>query len=283
MTERCPIDVSLRSLATRHSPDFLQWFLGEEVRFEQSLDSVMVTAERRADFLVSFQDQSDQLQLLHAEFQLQIDEVDPSKYPPFRMLEYATVTRRRYGQVPMQILVLLENSAAARRIPDFFAEGNVRVSYRVIRLWEEDPRLILDSGLTGLLPLVPLMAGSSTDLLEESFTVLEERTELLRVTALLASIRTKPDVILSILRGRAMLNLLEDTPLGQYLLAEREARGQAEGLRQALLRQLGHRFGAVPEDVAELLQSISETERLSRLLDAAYDAEDLEAFRSRIV
>jgi hypothetical protein len=32
-------------------------------------------------------------------------------------------------------------------------------------------------------------------------------------------------------------------------LPECEARGQAEGLRQALLRQLGHRFGAVPKDV----------------------------------
>jgi predicted transposase YdaD len=320
MTERRPFDVNMRLLATRHGPDFLQWFLGEDVRFERTEESVMVSVERRADLLVSFQDEDELLKLLHAEFQLQIDENDPAKYPPFRMFEYAAMARRSYGQVPIQILVLMENTAAARRIPDHFAEGNVRVSYRVIRLWEEDPQVILDSGLTGLLPLLPLMAGSSADLLEESLSVLEERlesgeerAELMKVAALLASIRTKPDIIRSILRGRAMVNLMEETPLGRELLAEREARireaeqaaqaeglargqaeglargqaeglarGQAEGLRQAVLRLIAHRFGTVPEDVRQQLRSIVETERLNRLLDAAYDATDLEAFRRQL-
>jgi predicted transposase YdaD len=316
MTERRPFDVNMRLLATRHGPDFLRWFLGEDVRFERTEESVMVSVERRADLLVSFQNQYERLKLLHAEFQLQIDENDPAQYPPFRMFEYAAMTRRSYGQVPIQILVLMENTAAARRIPDHFAEGNVRVSYRVIRLWEEDPQAILDSGLTGLLPLLPLMAGSSPDLLEESLTALEERlesgeerAELMKVAALLASIRTQPNIIRSILRGRAMVNLMEETPLGRELLAEREARireaeqaalkagreagleagreagreeGREEGLRQAALRRIAHRFGIVPEDVRQQLRTIVEMERLNRVLDAAYDAADLEAFRRQL-
>lgn len=289
MTARRPFDASLRSLTTRHIQDFLHWFVGDDACFEESLDPILITSERRADFLARFQDQQGPLRLLHAEFQRQINEVDPVKYLPFRMFEYAAGVRRCYGQLPLQVLVLLEDSPAARRVPDFFAEGNVRVTYRVIRLWEQDPQVILQSGLIGLLPMVPLMAGSPAKLLEESFTALseqvesrEEQVELMRVTALLASIRTNPDVIVSLLRGRAMLNLLEDTPLGQQLLAEREARGQAEGLRQALLRQLGRRFGMVPEDVVQLLRNIHEVERLSTLIDTAFDAEDLGAFRCQL-
>jgi predicted transposase YdaD len=315
MMERRPFDVNMRSLATRHGPDFLQWFLGEDAHFERTEESVMVSVERRADLLVRFQDQDERLQLLHAEFQLQIVENDPAQYPPFRMFEYAAMTCRSFGQVPIQILVLMENTAAARRIPDHFAEGGVRVSYRVIRLWEEDPQVILDSGLTGLLPLLPLMAGSSADLLEESLSALEERlesseerTSLMKVAALLASIRTKPNIIRSILRGRAMVNLMEETPLGRELLAERaerllqenierEARireadqagreaglkaGQAEGLRQAVMRFIAHRFGTVPEDIRQQLQSIVETDRLGRLLDAAYDTADLEDYRRQL-
>jgi predicted transposase YdaD len=290
--ERRPFDINMRSLATRHGPDFLQWFLGEDVRFERTEESVMVSVERRADFLASFQDQEERRQLLHAEFQLQIDENDPAKYPPFRMFEYAAMACRSYGQVPIQILVLLENTAAARRIPDHFAEGGVRVSYRVIRLWEEDPQTILDSGLTGLLPLLPLMAGSSADLLEESLSVLEqrlesseERTNLMKVAALLASIRTKPNIIRSILRGRAMVNLMEETPLGRELLAERaerlrqenaeyeawlaerEARGREEGLEagrrlqavELTLRQLQNRLKVLPPSITEQVSQLSLT------------------------
>jgi predicted transposase YdaD len=268
MTAPRPFDASLRSLTTRHMQDFLYWFLGDDAHFEEALDTVFIASERRADFLSSFQDPQGQLKLLHAEFQPQINEIDPAKYPPFRMFEYAAGACRRYGQVPLQVLVLLEDSPAARRVPDFFAEANVRVSYRLIRLWEQDPQVILQSGLIGLLPLVPLMAGSPAELLEESFAALEgqvesreEQIELMGVTALLASIRTSPDAIVSLLRGRAMLNLLEDTPLGQLLLAEREARGRTEGREEGRqthavevnLRLLQHRLGTLPSSVVEQL------------------------------
>jgi predicted transposase YdaD len=294
MTERRPFDVNMRSLATRHGPDFLQWFLGEDVRFERTEESVMVSVERRADLLVRFQDEDERLQLLHAEFQLQIIENDPAQYPPFRMFEYAAMACRSYGQVPIQILVLMENTAAARRIPDHFAQGGVRVSYRVIRLWEEDPQAILDSGLTGLLPLLPLMAGSSTNLLEESLTALEERlesseerTSLMKAAALLASLRTKPNVILSILRDRAMLNLLEDTPLGQQLLAEREARGREaareEGRRHVVeltLRQLQSRLKALPSSITERVSqlSLSKLDELSLALLDFSNVSDLQTW-----
>ncbi len=297
MTNRRPFDASLRALATRHSEDFLHWFVGQEAVFEQTLDSVLLTAERRADFLVSFYDEHQQPQLLHAEFQRQIDETNPEANLPFRMGEYALAIRRRYGRVPQQVLVLIEDSAAARRVPSVFAEGNVRVSFRVLRLWEQDPGPILAAGPAALVPLVPLMAGRpeallalSLDALESQVQSSQERKELLGIAALLASIRTDADVVVGLLRSRAMLNLLEDTPLGQLLLAEREARGRAEGeargraegLRQALMRQLQRRFGNMPEDIVQRLLDIHDTERMTTLVDAAIDAQDIQAFRQQL-
>lgn len=309
MTNRRPFDATLRSLATRHSEDFLRWFVGEGAVFEQTLDSVLVASERRADFLVSFRDEHDQTQLLHAEFQRQIDETDPAANLPFRMTEYAAAIRRRYGRVPLQVLVLIEDSAAARRVPDFFSEAGLQANFRVLRLWEQDPRLILEAGPAALVPLVPLMAGRPDDLLERSLTALDtqvqseqERKELLSGAALLASIRVNAEVIFALLRSRAMLNLLEDTPLGQLLLAEREARGRAEGqaegeargraegqaegraegIRQVLLHQLNRRFGPLPEHLTQQLLDIRDPERLNALADAAFDAQDIEAFRLQL-
>ena len=107
----------------------------------------------------------------------------------------------------------------------------------------------------------------------------QQRTELLTVALLLASIRVQPAFLTAFLESRAMFDLLQDTPLGQQLLQESELRGEVAGLRRALVRQLTHRFGPLPDELLASLQSITQPERLELLLDAATDAPDLASFR----
>ncbi|WP_164929005.1 hypothetical protein [Gloeobacter violaceus] len=310
---RRPLDTSLQGLAGFYSRNFLSWLIGGEVTWLQQLDSVIVAQQRRADFLVRYRDDA-QERLLHAEFQNRIYEEDLLAQMPFRMASYALAVRGRYGQLPVQVLILLKDSEAARRVPAAFIEGQVRVDYRLVRLWEVDPRPIVDGGWVGLLPLVPLMEGPVAQLLEQTADAIEaqvqssqERTGLLSVTLLLAALRANPRLLTEFVSRRNMQNILTETPFFQQLLQEQvqqrvqeqveqrvqeqvEQRVQAvrqeagtlaqlETRRADLLRVLARKFGPVSEELAQQLQGISESQRLEQLLDLAVDATDLDTFR----
>jgi flagellar biosynthesis/type III secretory pathway protein FliH len=59
---------------------------------------------------------------------------------------------------------------------------------------------------------------------------------------------------------------------------EGRAEGRAERKQEAILEILGKRFGTVPPMLVESLAAVHDPERLTTLLDAALDAESLDAF-----
>lgn len=58
---------------------------------------------------------------------------------------------------------------------------------------------------------------------------------------------------------------MEDTPLGQEILLKGEQRGIPKGIQQILLKQMAARFGAVPEDIRQKIQTINNTENLEKI------------------
>jgi len=57
---------------------------------------------------------------------------------------------------------------------------------------------------------------------------------------------------------------------------EGHARGQLENARATLIRQLGIRFGEVPEETVAVIQATSDLERLNTWLDQVVTADSLE-------
>ncbi|BAC88119.1 glr0178 [Gloeobacter violaceus PCC 7421] len=208
---------------------------------------------------------------------------------PVRMATYALFVLNRYGQVPDQVLILLKDSEAARQVPDRFEQGRVRVEYDVIRLWEQDPELLLASGLVGLMPLVPLMRGEDVSSLLERCTALieseiesgQERNEVLAVTGLLASLKDRR-IVQAFFRTKSMLSLLQETPLFQELTQELVREADRRARLQFLQHQLEHKFGPMPEDVLTALQAITDVDALARLGIAVLDAMDIDAFRQQL-
>jgi hypothetical protein len=49
-----------------------------------------------------------------------------------------------------------------------------------------------------------------------------------------------------------------------------------------ILRRLGKRFGAVPEDMAAHLRTVTDLQRLDALLDVAYECANLDDFRTAL-
>jgi predicted transposase YdaD len=237
------------------------------------------------------------VRLLHVEFQTLTQKGEPSEELPVRMATYALLVLNRYGILPDQVLILLKDTAATRRVPDRFERGRVRVEYEVVRLWEQDPQPVLQSGLVGLMPLVPLMAGQSLEvLLEQSTEVIQagvqssqQRNEVLAVAGLLASLRDVR-VATEFFRRRAMLNLLQETPLFQELtrdiVEQAEQRGEqrgrvAEGL-QLLQQVFEHKFGPLPKDLQAALEAVTDAAELNRLHLCLLDTPDIKTFRGQI-
>ncbi|UFP96461.1 hypothetical protein [Gloeobacter morelensis] len=159
----------------------------------------------------------------------------------------------------------------------------------VVRLWELDPAPVLASGLVGLMPLVPLMAGQDLELLLERSTEViqaevqsaEERNEVLAVTGLLASLKDER-VVEQFFRTRSIMSLLSETPLFQALTQERVQEAIRQSKLQSLLALLEHKFGPLPDDLREALLAIEVAEELDGLLLAAADARDLQGVRNRL-
>ncbi|MBC7883413.1 MAG: Rpn family recombination-promoting nuclease/putative transposase [Anaerolineae bacterium] len=281
-SERRPFDTSLQGLAALYSRHFLAWLRGPQAVWLQELNSVIVAQQRRADFLIRYLDEEEQERFLHIEFQTVTQSGDPQIELPVRMVTYAAFALNRYGIVPDQVLVLLKDTAASRRVPNVFAQGRMRVEYDVVRLWELDPAPLVESGLVGLMPLVPLMAGESLEeLLEQAAEVVEagvqsiqERNEVLTVTGLLASLKDAR-IVEQFMYARSIMSLLTETPLFQMLTQERVL----DTRRQSLLMLVEHKFGTQGQEVREAIEAINATEVLDQLLLAASDASSLEAFR----
>ncbi|WP_017326013.1 DUF4351 domain-containing protein [Synechococcus sp. PCC 7336] len=300
--DRNEYDINLRSLVGDYCQDFLQWLVGEGARVEEIVNSVFTSRERRADIVIRYATPAGRRGILHIEFQRR-----PLVEMPLRMAEYSLFIMLNYGEAPTQILILLEDSKAAREMPDFYACGGTRVQYKLLPLWEQDPEAILVGDCPGLLPLVPLMGPPNQlkERLEACEAAISERVEvksrqqdLLAVAVLLSSLQPRGrDAIEEFLRSRKMLDLME-SPLLRDWLREAEERGKAEGEAEGeargkvrgkaeegqrmLVRLLSHQFGPLPQALSTSLKAIANPERLEELLDAALDATNLEDFQKNL-
>jgi hypothetical protein len=294
VNQRRPFDTTLQGLSALYSRDFLAWLKGGDVVWLQEMNSVIVTQERRADFLIRYLDEHGEEQFLHIEIQNRINEDEAFVQMPYRVAYYGLAARGRYGKMPQQVLILIKDSAAARRVPSFFEEGRMRVDFDIVRLWEVDPEPLLQSGLIGLLPLIPLMRGDSVEELLETCTESiseqvqsnQERSELIGIALLMATLRNKNISARDFLRRKEMSNILLESPIFEELFGEKleEARQQTllDTERQAVLRALQHKFRSLPEELTQRMESITDRQRLEQLLYAAMDAATLESFQQQL-
>lgn len=102
--------------------------MDESAILQEVLDPVFVTQERRADLVIRYASPAGVSEILHLEFQR-----NPDPDLPLRMAGYALRIRERYGQMAQQVLLLLEESQAAYRVPAVFAEGPTCIEYQLIR------------------------------------------------------------------------------------------------------------------------------------------------------
>jgi predicted transposase YdaD len=199
-----------------------------------------------------------ELVLLHIEFQKRNDP-DMAE----RLLEYNVQANREYGPLPVfsYVIYLVDDgsvpkSPLIKTLP--YGTEILRFYYGILKLWEVSSEAVLNTGLTGLFPMLTLTReGKRPEVLDEMLDTLvaTESQELLTIAYALASLVFRSEVDKKMLKRRfAMLGeILRDSWVYREIMDE----GRDEGLRQGLQQgiQQGLQQG-IQQEREEFLQTL---------------------------
>ncbi len=206
-------------------------------------------------------------QILHIEF-----ETRPYSEPPlpFRMLDYYVRLKRQYGCSVHQVVMFLRETVSEQVLVSKYEDTNTQHRYQVIRLWEQDPNLLLSS--PGLLPFATLSKTTEPrQLLQQvanQVATIEEtkqQADVLACSQVLAGLRFEKKLIRQLLRKEIM----RESVIYQEIYQD----GLQEGIqREASLitRQLTRRVGELSPELKAQIQSLS-VEVLEDLGEALID------------
>src|SRR6266571_7306090 len=265
-----PYDDAMKRLVGGNPQDLVSWVI-PGVQFGKQLPLELGVENIYADGLLQATLDGKEF-LAHIEFQSSYDGRIGE-----RLLEYNVLASRQYNYLPVYSCVIyLKNYSSVPRSP--FTRGLpngeevVRFHYRSIELGKLAAGELLQTGLVGLLPLLPLTKdGARREVVEEMISGLisAEKTESLWIGYALAS-RVLKDDLKWLKRRFAMLeDILRDTPVYQEVLAEGEEKGREEGKleaqRQTLLDVVQERFPAIVRLAKQQADAIQDPEVLRRL------------------
>lgn len=229
-------------LAESYSSDFATWLLGEQITLTQLAPSELLLEPIRADSLILLQ--SDEL-VLHIEFQ-----TEPKKPVPFRMTDYRLRNYRKFPEKRMyQVVIYLQPTKSELVQQNCFVLENTIHYYNVIRLWEEDSDIFLNT--PGLLPFAPLSkTPDKTQTLQQVADAIEQITDsttqsnIAASTAVLSGLILDKEIVKRVLRSEVM----RESVIYQDILQE-----EALSLATRLLQR---RVGTVPPALILHIQSL---------------------------
>jgi predicted transposase YdaD len=260
----------MKKLIGENSQDLLSWvapgaLFGKQLPYELSVENIYADGLVQASL-------NGKVFLAHFEFQSSSD-----IHIGERLLEYNVLASRQYDYLPVYSCVIyLKNyndvpkSPFTRKLPT--GEVVVHFYYRSIELGKLSSEDLMQTGLVGLLPLLPLTQdGARREVVEQMMAGLlsAEKIESLWIGYALATKVLKND--LPWLRKRfAMLNdFLRDSPAYQEVLAEGLEKGLKEGellaQRRTLLDIVQERFPEIVPLVKKQADAIEDPEVLRRL------------------
>jgi predicted transposase YdaD len=226
---------------------------------------------------------------------------EPDPEMPRRLYLYAARATGQYKLPVISIVICVFNRGAVAPSPYEMRVGSWvsgQWNFHSIELYRLPPERLLDAGLPGILPLVPLTQNARLEDAEEALRRLtqeEPEDEAKSLGALLAIFlghaRSDKKLALDLYWRFFMANLdnfVRDNPVlhdvwvevAEKGKAEGKAEGEIKGARDTIRRVLEARFGSLSEEMLEALQA-AELPRLEHIAEhAALDT--LEQVRMRL-
>jgi len=240
---------------------------------------------------------SGQDMLLHLEFQTHNDPAMAE-----RLLRYNVLARSEHRLPVLSCVIYLLGSGEASTSPLSWMlpteQEVLRFHYQSIELKALLPEEVVRTGLTGLLPLLPLTKnGARREIVETMFSRLlaAKKIELVPIGYTLPSLafsRENPvDQDWLFRRFHEMHDILRETPIYQEILKEgREEgleqglqRGQLEALRQAIVEVVVERFPKLVRLTKKQVVLIEDPELLRHVLVKVSVAQSAEEARGHLL
>jgi hypothetical protein len=165
--------------------------------------------------------------------------------------------------------------------------SSCRLKWRVVELWTIPAEELLQAGDVGLIPWVPLtdFADPPEAMLRRCREAIEqhappgEKANLLAVSQVFTFLRYNDEGLLTILGGK---DVMLKVPFLDEIVKEKSQEAARETNQAAILTVLEARFGEVPRDLAEGIESVVDAKQLKSLVGKAAACADLDAFRDAI-
>ncbi|MGD1073001.1 MAG: DUF4351 domain-containing protein [Bryobacteraceae bacterium] len=266
-------DTTLKSILTKLAGSVIVELTGFRVERWHNAELPSVR-HRRADML----GETSQGRLVHIELQ----STNQARMA-VRMLEYCLAIHRKFDRFPEQVVRYVGN--APMRMKSRLAAPRLSFDYRLvdIRDLDSEPLLASDFPEDNVIGIL-MRLGNEREAVRRILARIAaskpaERAHALAELTILAGLRELGTTIKREMEQMPILDDIMDHDLlgperrrGIALgLAEGQAKGLAEGERRVLLRQIGKRFGSVPEWAKQRLEALSpsDLEQVElRILDA---------------
>lgn len=290
-----PWDESLKKLVQADPQAFVSWFV-PEASFTGARPLELKHWTLEVDALLEVQVKGQDM-LLHLEFQTHND---PEMAE--RLLRYNVLARSEHRLPVLSCVIYLLGSGEASTSPLSWMlpteQEVLRFHYQSIELKALLPEGMMRTGLTGLLPLLPLTKnGARREIVETMFSRLlaAKKIELVPIGYTLASLafsRENPgDQDWLFRRFHEMHDILRETPIYQEILKEgREEgleqgrqRGQLEALRQAVVEVVVERFPRLVRLTKKHVALIEDPELLRHVLVKVSVAQSAEEAREHLL
>lgn len=290
-----PWDDSLKKLVQADPQAFVSWFV-PDASFTGARPHELKHWTLEVDALLAVQ-VSEQDMLLHLEFQTYNDPAMAE-----RLLRYNVLARSEHRLPVLSCVIYLLGGGEASPSPLSWivptGQEVLQFHYQSIELKALLPEEVLQTGLTGLLPLLPLTKnGARREIVETMFGRLlaAKKIELVPIGYTLASLafsRENPgDQDWLFRRFHEMHDILRETPIYQEILKEgREEgleqglqRGQLEALRQAVVEVVVERFPRLVRLTKKQVALIEDPEVLRHVLVKVSIAQSAQEAREHLL
>ena len=189
------------------------------------------------------------------------------------------------GELPEAVTLVLRGKGqyrvpGSRDLRSHRGLSSCRLNWRVVELWAVPAEELLQAGDVGLVPWVPLtdFADSPEQMMRRCRDLIErdapfgEKANLLAVTQVLAYLRYNSIELLEVLGGSKVM--LEIPYLNEIVMEKSRATAHRH-----LTVFLEARFGDVPRDLVEEIESVVDEKQLEGLVRSAGTCRDLAEFR----
>jgi predicted transposase/invertase (TIGR01784 family) len=249
-------DNTCKYLAENYPEDLLRWVFNRQLKNIKILNTEINQEPIQADALVLLQTDN---RIIHLEFQT-LPYAEPPM--PLRMLDYKVRLTRQYNCEIEQVVIFLKSTTSRLAFQQEYRDSHTVHSYRVIRMWEQDPSSLLAT--PALLPLATLAASNSPENLlrqvaQEVARIADDtqRQNLYACADILAGLRFDKGLIRQLFREDIMRESVTYQDILQKGVQQGRQEGRYEGELTLLLRQLTRRLGEIAPNLKQQIQALS--------------------------